>query len=59
LERDKIAYCRYGTTFSHSLGLIRTDFGLTADVRLAGDSGNAGPLLSGQADVGESRQIIL
>ena len=25
--------------------VIRTDFGLTADVRLMGDSGNAGPLL--------------
>jgi hypothetical protein len=22
LERDKIAYCRYGTTFSHSLGRL-------------------------------------
>jgi hypothetical protein len=25
--------------------IIRADFGLTADVRLGGDSGNAGPLL--------------
>jgi hypothetical protein len=27
------------------LWVICTDFGLTADIRLGGDSGNAGPLL--------------